>query len=301
MIRLSLVGGAMVYHGKYFARMFNGCEPDQWKSKGLGGDPDAGRRMTDARIVKVWDEKREDAEALAAMCRIERVCDDPTECGRDVDGILVADDCSCRHYRFADPLWAFGLPMFIDKPLAGTIAEAEQVVAKAERHGVPLFSASGLQYTREVEEARPAIETLGRLLVGLAASPNELVFYGIHGLSLLWSVFGSGIETVQNVGEGDVDLVKYRWRSGALGMHLGLERGQPGWRLVLFGEKGRLDVPVADADGFYWNMLTRFLEMVRTGRQPLSNAAMLEIIRALCLAKASKAGGGVECRVSRDE
>lgn len=297
MLRLSLVGGTMIYHGKYFARMYNGCDPELWAKQGLGGDPNAGRRMDDARIVKVWDEKRSDAEALAAMCRIDRVCDEPAEAGRGVDGILLADDCTMKHYRFADPLWQFGLPMFIDKPLAGTIEEAEAVVAKAEEHGVPIFSASGLQFTREVEEAKPEIEKLGRILVALAASPGELVFYGIHSLALLASVFGSGIESTQNIGEGEIDLVKYRWRDGRLGVQLGLEKGQPGWRLTLFGEKGKLDIPIADADGFYWNVNRHFLDMVRTRKQPLSNAEMLEIIRALCRAKESKRQGGSAMKV----
>jgi len=291
MIRLSLVGGTMAYHGKHFARMYNGCVPELWARGGFGGEPDAARRIDEARIVKVWDEKREDAEALAAMCRIPQVCDDITECGQDVDGVLIADDLTSRHYRFADPLWDAGLPIFIDKPLAGSIEEAEGVVAKAEAHGVPIFSASGLQYTREIEEARPEIEKLGKILVALAASPNELVFYGIHGLAMLWSVFGPGIQSVQNIGEGDIDIVKYRWRDGHVGIQFGLETGRPGWRVTLFGEKGKLDITVADADYFYWNVNRRFLEMVKTGEQPLSNEQMLEIIRALCLAKQSKAQG----------
>lgn len=291
MIRLSLVGGTMIYHGKYFGRMYNGADPEVWAEHGIGGDPNGGRRIEDARIVKVWDETRKDAETLAAMCRIDQVCDDPADCGKDVDGILIADDCTCKHYRFADPLWEAGLPMFIDKPLAGTIEEAEGVVAKAEKHGVPIFSASGLQYSREIEEAKPQIEELGRILVALAASPNELVFYGIHGLAMLRQLFGPGIESVQNIGEGDVDIVKYRWRDGHVGMQFGLESGRPGWGITLFGEKGKLQINISDADCFYWNVMSHFIEMVKTGKQPLSNAEMLEIIRALCLAKKSKALG----------
>ena len=291
MLRLALVGGTLIYHGKYFAHMFNGCDPELWAQHEFGGDPSGRRRIESARVVKVWDEERSNAETLAAVCGIDQVCDDIAECGVDVDGILIADDCTCKHYRFAEPLWDAGVPIFIDKPLAGTVAEAEQVVAAAEKHGVPIFSASGLQYTREIEEARPQIDALGEILVALAASPNELVFYGIHGLAMLWQLFGSGIASVQNTGEGPLDLVQYRWRDGHVGVQLGLDGGQPGWRVVLYGEKGKLDIPIADADGFYWNVMSHFVEMVKTGEQPLSNEAMLEIIRALCAAKESKARG----------
>ena len=292
MIRLSLVGGTMIYHGKYFGHMFNGCVDRQlWERHGFGPDPSNRRRITEARVVKVWDEKREDAETLARVVGIDEVCDDITECGQDVDGILIADDCTCKHYRHADPLWQAGKPMFIDKPLAGTIEEAEAVVAKAEAHGVPLFSASGLQFTREIEEARPEIEKLGRVLCALAANPNELVFYGIHGLAMLYQLYGPGIESVQNIGEGSLDIVKYRWRDGRIGLQVGLEEGRPGWKLTVFGEKGRLDIPTGDADYFYWRVMSQFVEMVRSGEQPLTNDQMLEIIRALCLAKESRKRG----------
>lgn len=292
MIRLSLVGGTMIYHGKYFGHMFNGCaDRALWDEHGFGGDPSARRRIEEARVVKVWDETREDAETLARVVGIHHVCDDIAECGTDVDGILIADDCTCRHYRHADALWRFGKPIFIDKPLAGTIEEAEGVVARAEAHGVPIFSASGLQFTRETDEAKPELETLGKVMCAVSANPNELVFYGIHGLAMLWQLYGPGIESVQNVGEGDVDLVKYRWRDGRLGIQVGLEGGSPGWKLTVFGEKGRLDIAIADADAFYHNVMTRFLTLVKTGEQPLPNEQMLEIIRALCLAKESKQRG----------
>ena len=292
MIRLSLVGGTMVYHGKYFGHMFNGCaDRALWDEHGFGGDPAARRRIEEARVVKVWDETREDAETLARVVGIEHVCDEVAECGTEVDGILIADDCTCKHYRHADALWDCGLPMFIDKPLAGTIEEAEAVVAKAEAHGVPIFSASGLQYTREIPEAMAAAGELGQILTAVAASPNELVFYGIHGLAMLWQLYGPGIESVQNIGEGDLDLVKYRWRDGHVGIQLGLEGGRPGWKLTVFGEKGRLDIATGDADHFYWRVMSQFVEMIETGAQPLTNEQMLEIIRALCLAKKSKALG----------
>ncbi len=294
MIRLSMVGGTMLYHGKYFAHMFNGCASRElWDRHGFGPEPSARRRITNARVVKVWDEQREDAETLAAVVGIEQVCGDIVECGEDVDGIIIPDDCTCRHYRFAEPLWRFGKPMFIDKPLAGTIEEAEAVVAKAETHGVPIFSASGLQFTREIEEARPEVEELGRILCALSANPNELVFYGIHGLAMLWQLYGPGIESVQNIGEAGLDIVKYRWRDGRLGLQVGLEEGRPGWKLTVFGQKGRLDIPITDADYFYWRVMSQFVEMVETGRQPLPNDQMLEIIRALCLARdASRRGTG---------
>lgn len=294
MIRLSMVGGAMSYHGRYFARLYNGANASAWSHHGLGGEADAGRRLKDARIVKVWDPNAEHAEQLAALCRIDEVCEDISECGREVDGILLPDDCTCQHYRFAEPLWSAGVPIFIDKPLAGTAAAAERVLEKAKKHGVKVFSASALQYAREIADAAEEIASLGNVLVAVVASPNELLFYGIHGLAMLRAVFGGGIASVRNVGEHEIDLVRYRWADGHLGVQVGLERGRPGWRMTLFGERGKLDITVSDADYFYWNLQQQFLDMIRTGVPPLADEDMLEIIRALDLAKKSKADGGVE-------
>jgi predicted dehydrogenase len=187
-----------------------------------------------------------------------------------------------------------GLPTFVDKTTAGSLQQALAMYRLARRKKAPIFSASALQYTREIPEARERIEELGKVLAAVAASPNELVFYGIHGLAMLWSVLGPGIESVRNVGQAGLDVVRYRWRDGRVGVQLGLEQGRPGWRVTVFAELGKLDIEVADADCFYWNLQSRFIEMVRTRVQPLTNRDMLEIIRALNLAKKSKADGGVE-------
>jgi len=76
MVRMSLVGGTTFYHAKYFSHMFNGCDPVQWEKHEFGGDPSGRRRIEEARVVKVGDEKRHDADTLAAVCKIDQVCDD---------------------------------------------------------------------------------------------------------------------------------------------------------------------------------------------------------------------------------
>ena len=103
MIRLSFAGGAAANHGYHFARIFNSCDAAGWQAQGWGR-PDAFIRIPDVRVVKVWDEDRSAAQTLAKVCHIEKVVDKLSDLMEGVDGIVVPDDGSRRHHRFAEPL-----------------------------------------------------------------------------------------------------------------------------------------------------------------------------------------------------
>ena len=42
--------------------------------------------------------------------------------------------------------------MFVDKPLAGSTADASAIVAAAQEHGVPLYSGSALRFAPAIAE-----------------------------------------------------------------------------------------------------------------------------------------------------
>ena len=110
----------------------------------------ATERILRARVTHVWDQDRKKAEALAAICNIEHVADKPEDMIGKIDGVMLPDDTSCIHGRLAAPFLDAGLPTYIDKPIAATIAEARQIVERAKKGGAPLMTMSCLRYPNEV-------------------------------------------------------------------------------------------------------------------------------------------------------
>ena len=284
MIKIGMLGGAMSYHGRAFACILNGCDVKKWEAAGLWHPQ---RRIQGAKVIKVWDANEEDARRLAKLCYIDKVEKTTENMLEGVDAVILPDDGTMRHQRLAKPFLEARIPLFIDKPLSDNIGEAEDIVSTARENDVPLMSCSALRYARELEEARKDIENIGTILTGSAVGPGDLIYYWIHPLELAYTVMGPGIESVQNVGKTDRNIVRIAYRdrrSLVLQVFKGIAYV---FHLTLYGEKGWKGITVKDSAYFYWNMLNHFLQMVNERRPPFPMEHTLEIIKTLASAKES--------------
>ncbi len=291
MLRLALVSAATYgkgtertpgsHHGTAFATSFNGYDDELAKAHQWTFIR-ASRQIPDCRVVKVWDPDREWAERLARVCDIPEVVDSPEAAAAGVDAAVVVDDGSREQYRWGLPALAKGLPTFIDKPLAMTAAEARATVDYAAAHGALLMSASSLRYVPDIQALKEEVGALQPVPIATTICGNELVYYGIHALEMAYEVFGPGAVSVRNVGQPGRNLCRVRFESG-LDLMLMVGEGQymrAGYQIAVHGKGGWKTVQ-PNLQDLYLYLLERFVEMVRTGVQPVPNAEMHEVIAVL--------------------
>lgn len=283
MIKLALVGGASSWHGRTFPALLNGARkavPEDW--------PQYVQCVNEARIVSVWDDDKSAAKELAEIFGIDHVASTLEESARDCDGVIITDDGSMQHQKRARYFLEAGISTFIDKPLALSITEAEELAALAARQSTPLMSCSALRFACETQELRDNPDLLGNIEFATAVCKGELFYYGIHALELAYSVLGSGIASVQNVGESGRDVVKIRYRDGRTLMLLVSESISYLFQLNLYGSDGWRQVVVEDDTAFYSSMLRQIARMVQERSAPVPVGETLEIIRVLDAAKRSR-------------
>ena len=106
------------------------------------------------------------------------------------------------HLAQARPVIAAKKPIFIDKPLAGSLRDAAEIFRLAKAAGVPVFTASSLRFAKNTQAARNG--ALGTVTNALTSSPAhldpthpDLFWYGIHGVESLFTVMGTGCESVR--------------------------------------------------------------------------------------------------------
>ena len=80
-----------------------------------------------------------------------------------VDVVLLESVDGRIHWDEAKQVILAGKPLFIDKPFAGSLAEAVAIVELAKRHSVPCFSSSSLRFSKEVQQARHSSE-IGKVM-----------------------------------------------------------------------------------------------------------------------------------------
>src|SRR4051794_29420451 len=119
-----------------------------------------------------------------------------------VDGVLLESVDGRPHLELAKKIIKAGKPIFIDKPLAGSLADALAIYALAAKAKVPIFSSSALRFSPGIVSMRKN-EKIGDVLGCLAFSPcpyeehhPDLFWYGIHGVETLFTIMGPGCKDV---------------------------------------------------------------------------------------------------------
>lgn len=106
--------------------------------------PDA--QLQSARVTHIWTQDEKLSKEIAAASLIPNVAINMRDMIGEVDAILLARDDSENHERFATPFLNAGLPIFIDKPLSTTIAQAENLLGR-QKFPNQIFSCSALRYS----------------------------------------------------------------------------------------------------------------------------------------------------------
>lgn len=212
-----------------------------------------------------------------------------------VDVVFLESVDGRPHLEQVRPVLKARKPVFIDKPVAGTLADAVRIYRLAEKYGTPCFSSSSLRYGPNMEGVK-ADAKLGEVLgcdsygpCSLEEHHPDLFWYGIHGVESLFTIMGTGCETVARVHTEGTDHVTGTWKGGRVGTFRGIREGKADYGSLVFGTKG-----ISYLQGYhgYEPLLVEVCKFFRTGRPPVEAKETLEIFAFMEAADESKRQGG---------
>lgn len=211
-----------------------------------------------------------------------------------VDAVLLETNDGRPHLEQVRPVIAAGKPVFIDKPIAGSLSDAIKIFEEAKAAGVPVFSASSLRYIKFGQEVRDG--AIGEITgadtyspASLEATHPDLFWYGIHGVEALFTVMGPGCSEVVRMSTDDYDVVVGKWADGRIGTFRGIRAGSRGYGGTAFGTKG---TKVIGPYAGYAPLVAEIVEFFKTGKAPVSTQETLEIYAFMEAADESKRQGG---------
>ncbi len=219
------------------------------------------------------------------------------ELARNVDALMIESVDGRPHLEQAKAAIPTGKPLFVDKPMAGSLKDALEIFALAKRHKVPVFSASSLRYARETQAVRNG--QIGRVLSAETSSPaklephhTDLFWYGIHGVESLITVMGPGIESVTRQNSEPDGLVSVgRWKDGRTGTF----REIKGFGGKAQGNKG--EASVGKFDG-YAPLMVEVVKFFQTSVSPVPEQETIAILAFMEADALSKARGGKPVKIS---
>ncbi len=212
-----------------------------------------------------------------------------------VDGILLESVDGRPHLEQARPVVAAKVPLFIDKPMAGSLEDVIEIFRLAEDAGVPCWSSSSLRFCPDIIGMRGNPE-VGDVLGCDAFSPcslekhhPDLYWYGVHGVEILFTIMGTGCQTVRRVQTADTEFVIGIWDDGRIGTFRGLRSGPHDYGAMVYGSKSI--VPSGRYTG-YGPLVEKIVTFFKTGEIPVPPEETIEMFAFMTAADVSKENGG---------
>jgi len=201
-----------------------------------------------------------------------------------VDAVLLESVDGRRHLAEARPVIAAGKPVYVDKPLAASYADAATIIRLAQERGCPLFSSSSLRYDANLAAIKEDPD-LGAVLGCDAFSPATLdptnpglFWYGIHGVEILYTFMGRGCTRVRCTSTDKYDVVVGHWPQGRLGTVRGTRCGAHDYGATVFGEKKVAQATYSKTIPLYSRLLQKIVPFFQTGVSPVPLEETLELM-----------------------
>jgi len=250
-----------------------------------GGSPDI---PSSANRVEGFTKRLRDEFGVEIVDSIEELC-------RKVDGVLLESVDGRPHLEQVKPVIAAKKPVFIDKPMAGSLADVLEIFRLAKENKVPCWSSSSLRFGPGIIGMRNN-EKIGKVLGCDAFSPcsleehhPDLYWYGVHGVEILFTIMGTGCESVRRIQTKDNEFVVGIWKGGRIGTYRGLRSGKRDYGALVYGTKG-----IAPSGGYagYGHLVDEIVKFFKTGKAPVPPEETIEIFAFMSAADESKAKGG---------
>jgi predicted dehydrogenase len=182
-------------HTIEFSRLIQGDAPAETKIDGL--------RVTGCMRFPTKFQNEEGQDKRQALLEswgvpVTRSFD---EAVRGADAIMVEINEPALHLQYFEQAAGLGKPIYLDKPLAGNLAEGKRIVDLANRKKIKLWSSSSLRFAPALVEARKAVPHAAVCTVhgylGEAPAGSDLIWYGVHTVEMLVTAMGRGARSVR--------------------------------------------------------------------------------------------------------
>ena len=246
-----------------------------------------------SRDIVSSTERRDDYTRKVKAMGIEVVDSIPALLEK-VDFVLLESNDGRVHLEQALPVLKAHKPVFIDKPMAGSLTDVVAIFRAAEKYGTPVFTASMLRWFPQLQELRDGSQgaLIGADTFGPAMMEKthpDLYWYGIHGVEMLYTLMGTGCVQVTSFHNDDSDFCVGEWPANRIGTYRGTRKSKYAFGGSAFCEKAQ--VPLIGKNG-YDGIALAIAKFFETGKSPVPRDEMIEIYTFMSAAEASKLKGG---------
>ena len=230
MIRIGIFGTDNS-HSIGFSRFFNVKEE---KNKVPG-----------AKVVAVYGLEEKRTAEVAEKGQIPTIVKRPQDALKMIDAAIVDFRHGSRHWKYAKMCIQAGIPTFIDKPFASSVADAKKIIALAKKKRVPITTFSTIRFGTAMEEFKKQLKGIGKVKALVITAPGSshdpydgIFFYAVHQVELMLEAFGNKIESVRGMDYDGMLQATVVYKNGMIATLHEINTGWPRFMATAYGENG---------------------------------------------------------------
>jgi len=234
--------------------------------------------IEEAEVTHIWTQDQEFSKHIAASTYIKNVCLNFEDMIGEIDALLLARDDAENHFKFAHKFLTEGIPVYIDKPFALTIASAKKLW-DSQIYKDQIFTCSALQFAKELNKNQINQKKIGEIKMIWATTPKSWEKYAVHIIEPVLNLISDRgkIKNIQPIKHG----TSVEWESGiSCVFQTTTNLVSPIW-IRIQGEKDVQDLYFKDSFTAFKMALKRFVDVVNKKSPNLSKKNTEEMVQIL--------------------
>lgn len=226
------------------------------------------------------------------------IVDSIDELLKKVDVVFLESVDGRPHLEQAIPVLKAKKPMFIDKPMAISLADVIRIFDVAKETGTPVFSSSSLRFfpTWQTMRNDPKVTKAQKIVstgaFSLLPHHPDMFWYGIHGIEALYAVMGPGCVSVSRESSKDQEVATGTWKDGRIGVFRGSAKLPYAVEVTGPDSTEKLDTKAG-----YESMMVEIVKFFKTGKSPVAEEETIELFAFMEAADESKRQGGAPVKI----
>ena len=240
------------------------------------------------RVTHVWGETEEFARKAAAAGQIPNIVASPEEMLGKVDAIMCDHRDGKYHVAAVTPFVKAGVPVFVDKPISTSLAEAKRFLRLRRRKKVPVTTMSSVPHQACIAGIRQGLQATGTLRCLHLSGPGDpkspyggIFFYGIHQVDLMVELLGTEAQWVSAHLNGSAFSAIVAYPGDVMATVSMPGGGVKPFAVSAVGSAGLFQQAVVTDANMYRTTTGIFTRMFETGVEPFEDRRMLAPIAVL--------------------
>jgi hypothetical protein len=207
------------------------------------------------------------------------------------------------HLRYVQPFIDRKKPVFIDKPIVGTVRDCNKI-ERLVREGAVILGSSSVRYAREIAEFNElSSDEKGEIVNVFGTAGVDEFNYGVHIVEGIGGIMGTGAVSCRFVGRSSVkdkicETYYVRYENGAGALYNTFQGIWQPFEMVIMTTKKTWQFRI-DTTRIYGELLDRICDYLETGENRLAPIeAITESIRIMLAGRISRERNGEDIKLS---